>query len=65
MTNSAMRENTMNAAEVRYVDVHELDAASGGSARDTAAIAAYAVIHRVDALLNEPEPPAAYVPMKL
>ena len=55
----------MNAAEARELDVHEIDAVSGGSARDAAAIAAYAVIHRIDALLNEAEPPAAYVPMKL
>jgi len=55
----------MNAAEARKLEVHELDVVSGGSARDAAAIAAYAVAHRIDALLNEKEPPAAYVPMKL
>jgi hypothetical protein len=55
----------MITAEVRELDVHELEAVSGGSARDAAAIAAYAVIHRIDALLNEKEPPAPYVPMKL
>jgi hypothetical protein len=55
----------MNAAEVRELDIHELDAVSGGSARDAAAIEAYAVAHRIDALLNEKEPPAPYVPMTL
>ena len=55
----------MNAAEVRDLDVHELDAVSGGTIREAAVIAAYAVIHRIDALLNEAEPPAPYVPMAL
>jgi len=60
-----LRENSMNAAEVRELDIHELDAVSGGSARDAAAIEAYAIAHRIDALLNEKEPPAPYVPMTL
>jgi hypothetical protein len=66
MTNSAIsRENSMNAAEVRELDIHELDAVSGGSIRDAAAIEAYAVARRIDDLLKEEKESAPYVPMKL
>lgn len=54
----------MNATEICELDVHELNAVAGGSARDAACIEAYAVARQIDALLNEPEP-VVHVPMKL
>jgi hypothetical protein len=59
-----LRENSMNATEICELDVHELNAVAGGSARDAACIEAYAVARQIDALLNEPEP-VVHVPMKL
>jgi hypothetical protein len=51
--------------EKRELDISELDAVSGGSALTKAIIQAKDVIRRIDKLLNEPDEPAPYVPMKL
>ena len=50
---------------IRELKADDLDAVSGGETRIEAIIAATLLIHRIDALLSEQDPPPPPVPMAL